>query len=279
MQENKVTGEVMPNSVEFELLSAEEEKQLAARVKAGDKSARDRFVCGNQGLVRKIAYKYINACAGLDLDDLCQAGNIGLLTAIERFDPEKGFRFSTYATWWIRQAITREIMDKGNMIHIPVHVHEWFHAARRAATQIEQATGKPATAEEIATALGEPVEKIVAYLEMVNPGGIVSIDKPVGDDDSASLIDMIPDDGLSPQEIADAVQLRTAMEQVIEKLQPREQAVVKMRFGFNDGKSHTLEEVGAAYGVTRERVRQIQDKALRKLRNPRVAKLLKDFLD
>lgn len=278
MQENKVTGEVMPNSVEFELLSAEEEKQLAARVRAGDKSARDRFVCGNQGLVRKIAYKYINACAGFDLDDLCQAGNIGLLTAIERFDPEKGFRFSTYATWWIRQAITREIMDKGNMIHIPVHVHEWLHAVRRAATQIEQATGKPATAEEIAAALGEPVEKIVTYLEMVNPG-IVSTDKPVGDDDSASLIDMIPDDGLSPQEIADAVQLRTAMEQVIDKLQPREQAVLKMRFGFNDGKSHTLEEVGAAYGVTRERVRQIEAKALRKLRNPRVAKLLKDFLD
>ena len=262
-----------------ELLTADEERELAERAKAGDKQAWDRMVCSNQGLVKMIAYKYVNACTGLELDDLCQAGNIGLMIAVRRFDPNKGFRFSTYATWWIRQAITREIMDKGYLVHIPVHIHEKLHAVRKAAASIEQTTGKPATAAEIAAVLDEPEEKVATYMSISNSGSSVSMDKPLSDDDGTALIDMLPYDGLSPQDVADDMQLQIAMEQAIGTLPPREQAVLKMRFGFTDGKPHTFEELGEAYGVTRERVRQIQEKALRKLRNPHVAKLLKDFLE
>lgn len=262
-----------------ELLTAEEERELAKRAQAGDKAARDRFICSNQGLVKMLAYKYVNACVGLDFDDLCQAWNIGLMTAVERFDPDKGYRFSTYAIWWIRQAITREIMDKDNPVHIPVHVHEKLHAVKRVMADIAQKTGRSATVKEVATVLGEPEEKVATYIGVLSSGSTVSIDKPIGDDDSATLIDMLESDGLSPEEIADAVQLRMAIEKALDKLPPREQAVLKMRFGFTDGKAHTLEEVGAAYGVTRERVRQIETKALRKLRNPLVVKLLKEFLE
>lgn len=271
------TVTALGNDSSDELLTPEEEYEVASRAMQGDKAARDKMACANQRLVSMVAFRYVKMCRNLDFDDLKQAGNLGLLQAIRLFDPNKGYRFSTYAIWWIRQAITREIADKDRTIRLPIHVNEQLSRLRRVAAEIEQKTGRKATNEELAAEMGEPLEKIedLASLAFVTP--TVSIDKPIGEDGDSTLGDFLLDDGESPQDVSDAEQLRSQMMQAIALLSPREQAVIKLRYGMTDGRPHTLEEVGAAYNVTRERVRQIEAKALRKLRGPKISALIKDF--
>lgn len=259
------------------LLTPEEEYDLARRAKNGDTEARDRLVCANRRLVSMVAGKYIKSCRYLEFDDLQQAGNLGLMQAVRLFDCDKGYRFSTYAIWWIRQAITREISDKDRTVRLPIHVNEQLSRIRRASAKIEQKTGNPAAPEEIADFLGEDVAKVNELLSIAYAAPTVSMDKPLGDDDGATLGDMLEDGGVSPQETAETEQLRDQINKAVAMLSPREQAVIKMRFGMVDGRTHTLEEVGEAYNVTRERIRQIESKALRKLRGPKFAALLKGF--
>ncbi|MCX4312907.1 MAG: sigma-70 family RNA polymerase sigma factor [Clostridia bacterium] len=266
--------EVKGNGASGELLTAEQEADLARRVAAGDTTARDEFINRNQGLVKMIAYRYVNSCSGLELEDLTQAGNIGLIHAVDKFDPSMGYKFSTYATWWVRQAITREIIDRDAALRLPVHVYEKLRRIRRASADIEQRTGKPATDAEVAAALGESEDNVEAFREMSYIGNAVRIDAPIGDDGDATLGDMLPSSDDDPSVLHDAVSLRAEIEFALEKLDPREQAVIKMRFGLDDGQERTLDAVGAKYNVTRERVRQIIDRALKKLRSPRIAKLL-----
>ena len=269
---------VMPISANDGLLTAEEELELAKRSAAGDEAAREKLVYCNQRLVAMVAFRYVGACHGLEFDDLKQAGNIGLLQAVKQFDYKKGFRFSTYAIWWIRQAITREISDKDRTIRIPVHVSEQLTKIRKTAAQIEQQTGNPATAQDVAAALDRPVKKIVGLWDMAWNNPTVSLDKPMGDDGDVTVENflMIEDDN-TPQSNADKDELRQQIGSAVSLLSPREQAVIKMRYGLDDGMPRTLEEVGAAYNVTRERVRQIELKALRKLRSPKVKAILNDF--
>lgn len=260
-----------------ELLTAEEESELARLAVSGSIAARDRLIFANQRLVAMIALRYIGVCRGLEFDDLKQAGNIGLMQAVRLFDPSKGFRFSTYAIWWIRQAITREIADRDRTIRLPVHINEQLLRIRRTASRLEQQTGCRPDPQDIADALNEPIEKINELWELVWASPVVSIDKPIGEEGDTTLEGMLVDEGATPQELSDASQMRTQMQAAISLLSPREQAVIRMRFGLLDGTAHTLEEVGEAYGVTRERVRQIEAKALRKLRSPHVRAMLGDF--
>lgn len=271
---------VMPIAEDDGLLTAEEETELAKLSSAGDLAAREKLVCCNQRLVAMVAFRYVGACHGLDFDDLKQAGNIGLLQAVKLFDYKKGFRFSTYAIWWIRQAITREISDKDRTIRIPVHVNEQLLKIRKTAMRLEQQTGNPATAQEVAAALDQPEQKIVGLWDMAWNNPTISLDKPMGEDGDVTIENFLPvEDGSTPQNDSDAEQLKQQIVAVVKLLSPREQAVIKMRYGLTDGTPHTLEEVGAAYHVTRERVRQIELKALRKLRSPKVKAMLNDFKD
>lgn len=258
------------------LLTYEEENILAERMLKGDKEAKKQLIESNLRLVVSIAKKYIGR--GMHFLDLIQEGNLGLIKAVDKFDQSKGYKFSTYATWWIRQAITRAIADQARTIRIPVHMVETINKLIRTSRHLLQTLGREPTPEEIAAELEMPVEKVREVLKVAQEP--ISLETPVGEEDESNLGNFIPDeDAPSPSEQAADVLLREHIEEVMETLTPREAKVLKLRFGLQDGRMRTLEEVGREFDVTRERIRQIEAKALRKLRHPSRSKRLKDFMN
>ena len=258
------------------LLSMEEEKQLAERMAQGDTNAKKRLCEANLRLVVSIAKKFVGR--GMQFLDLIQEGNLGLLKAVEKFDYNKGFKFSTYATWWIRQAITRAIADQARTIRIPVHMVETITKVKKASSQLLHETGHDPTTEEIAERLEMPVERIQEIIRIAQDP--VSLETPIGEEEDSHLGDFIEDENaLAPEDAASLMLLKEQLDKVLSTLTEREAKVLRLRFGLEDGRSRTLEEVGKEFDVTRERIRQIEAKALRKLRHPSRSKKVKDFLD
>ncbi len=258
------------------LLTPEEEIELAVRIAEDDPKAKQRLAEANLRLVVSIAKRYVGR--GMQFLDLIQEGNLGLIKAVDKFDYTKGFKFSTYATWWIRQAITRAIADQARTIRIPVHMVETINKVKKTNSQLLHENGRDPSAEEIAVKLNLPTEKVREILRVAQEP--VSLETPIGEEEDSHLGDFIPDeDVLAPQDAASMLLLKEQLAAVLKTLTPREEKVLSLRFGLVDGHPRTLEEVGKEFDVTRERIRQIEAKALRKLRHPSRSKKLKDFLE